>query len=196
MDNYNNFSTPYQATPTNNWFYPTYSTTPVYGQRNLSQYYQPQTNPNYQQQPINSGIIWVQGEAAARAYNLPNGTTLPLWDSESQTIYIKSVDANGKPTMTILDYTERTDDTQKPNSEKTTQPEYATKDQIEDLTKQFQVISEKLNGLSVYVTKEQFDGVNSNVDDLRDQIENIKNKITSFGKLQSNNNNNYRKGNK
>ena len=196
MDNYNNFSTPYQNTPMNYWFYPTNSTTPIYGQRNLSQYYQPQTNLNYQQQPVNTGIIWVQGEAAARAYNLPNGTTLPLWDSESQTIYIKSVDANGKPTMTILDYTERTDDAQKPNPEKTTQPEYATKDQIEDLTKQFQVISEKLNGLSVYVTKEQFDGVNSNVDDLRDQIENIKNKITSFGKLQSNNNNNYRKGNK
>ena len=198
MDNYNNFSTPYQTTPISNWYYQPTVTTPVYGQRNLQQYYQPQTNTGYlqQSQPVNNGIIWVQGETAARAYNLPNGTTLPLWDCESQTIYIKSVDANGKPTMTVLDYTERVDNTQKSNQENTPKLEYATKDQIDALSKQFSEVNSKLNELGSYVTKEQFDGVSSNVDDLRNQIENIENRITSFGKPQSSSGNNYRKGNK
>jgi hypothetical protein len=36
----------------------------------------------------------------------PN-TTLPLWDSENQVIYLKSTDASGMPSMKILDYTIR-----------------------------------------------------------------------------------------
>jgi len=68
----------------------------------------------------------VQGESGAKAYVLQNGSTLPLWDSEQQTIYIKSVDANGKPSMTILDYTERGADEQKVEDKKSV--EYATKE--------------------------------------------------------------------
>ena len=32
---------------------------------------------------------------------------IPLWDSEQQTIYIKSSDAAGMPSMKIIDYTVR-----------------------------------------------------------------------------------------
>lgn len=82
---------------------------------------------NYQQQPIvqpqiqqpqiaqtqapqtsqNSPMIWVQGETGAKSYLLAPNTTLPLWDSENQTIYLKSADASGMPSMKILDYTIR-----------------------------------------------------------------------------------------
>lgn len=71
------------------------------------QYYpQYQQSPQYQQ---TNSIIWVQGIEAARAYPVAPNSTLPLWDSESQSIYIKSADASGMPTMKIIDYTIRQD---------------------------------------------------------------------------------------
>ena len=33
--------------------------------------------------------------------------TIPLWDTEAQTIYIKSTDSSGMPTMKVIDYTIR-----------------------------------------------------------------------------------------
>lgn len=63
--------------------------------------------PSFYAQPVNQYMIQVQGEGAAKAYNVAPGNTVPLWDSESQTIYVKSVDASGFPTMRILDYTIR-----------------------------------------------------------------------------------------
>lgn len=62
------------------------------------------------------GMIWVQGETGAKSYMVANGNTVPLWDSENQTVYIKSVDAAGMPSMRILDYTERTAATRAPRA--------------------------------------------------------------------------------
>ena len=60
------------------------------------------------QQPVqNNPMIWVQGETGAKSYLLAPNTTLPLWDSERQSIYLKSTDASGMPSMKILDYTIR-----------------------------------------------------------------------------------------
>jgi hypothetical protein len=53
-------------------------------------------------------IIWVQGEAGAKAYLVAPNNTVTLWDSESPTIYLKTADANGVPSMRVLDFTERT----------------------------------------------------------------------------------------
>ena len=78
--------------------------------------------PNYYQQPqptnatygqpsggANSSIIWVQGEAAAKAYPVAAGTAVLLMDSETSTMYIKSTDQSGMPQpLRIFDYTERT----------------------------------------------------------------------------------------
>lgn len=53
------------------------------------------------------GIIWVQGEAGAKAYLVAPGNTVQLWDSENTVIYLKSADMSGMPSMRVLDYTER-----------------------------------------------------------------------------------------
>jgi len=125
---------------------------------------------------------------------LPNNTTLPLWDSEAQVIYIKSVDASGKPSMTILDYTER--DPEAGNAQPVS-AEYVTKEQMETLNEQLASFSKKLDGMGNYVTKDQLDLLNIHINDLGDQIEDIENRIMSFGKPQNNNNNNVNKrGNK
>jgi len=78
------------------------------------QYAQPQFQQPVQpvQQPSQSsngttGIIWVQGEAGAKSYLVAPNTTVQLWDSESQTIYLKSADASGMPSIKTLDYTIR-----------------------------------------------------------------------------------------
>ena len=69
--------------------------------------YQPMQMP-YQSMANNSNqMTWVQGEAGAKSYLLAPNTTVPLWDSESQTVYIKSADASGMPSMKVLDYTIR-----------------------------------------------------------------------------------------
>ena len=71
----------------------------------------PTPQPSVQQpsQPNNGlgGIIWVQGEAGAKSYLVAPNTTVQLWDSESQTIYLKSADASGMPSIKTLDYTIR-----------------------------------------------------------------------------------------
>lgn len=64
----------------------------------------------------NNGIIWVQGEAGAKSYMVAPNNTVQLWDSENQTIYLKSADASGMPSMRILDYTIRSNATQMPHN--------------------------------------------------------------------------------
>jgi len=52
-----------------------------------------------QQAPV--GIIWVDGEVGAKAYQLPSGwapnTPLPLWDTNDTVIYLKSTNPMGMP---------------------------------------------------------------------------------------------------
>lgn len=82
------------------------------------------------QQP--SSIIWVSGEAGAKAYLVAPNSSVQLWDSESQTIYLKSADASGMPSMRVLDYTFR--ETQRPQIESLeSKTYYATIEDIKSL---------------------------------------------------------------
>ena len=194
--NYNGFPTSYQP----NWYYQPSQTTavPMYQQRNWQQNYQMPQNNGYQTtnstQQMNNSMIWVQGEAGAKSYVLPNNTTLPLWDSEAQTIYIKTVDQNGKPTMTILDYVDR--NAQDVVSDNPVKQEYVTNDQMEKINEQFTLINKKLDGTNKYATKDQIDDLNKHLEVLGDQVKEIEDRITSFGKPQQNSNSNNRRGNK
>ncbi|MCQ2558841.1 MAG: hypothetical protein MJ135_06965 [Oscillospiraceae bacterium] len=44
-------------------------------------------------------MIWVQGEAGAKAYSLRPGESAFLMDSEAPMAYLKRTDANGMPSM-------------------------------------------------------------------------------------------------
>ena len=70
------------------------------------QYY-PQYNYNQQFNPQKQDKIWVQGIEGAKSYLVSAGSSVDLWDSESPTIYVKSADASGLPSIRILDYQER-----------------------------------------------------------------------------------------
>jgi hypothetical protein len=80
------------------------------------QYYQPLQNMPYNSlqsasnglQTSNGGIIWVQGENAAKAYPVASGASVLLMDSEDSVMYIKSTDQSGMPLhLRIFDYSER-----------------------------------------------------------------------------------------
>ena len=79
------------------------------------------------------GMIWVQGESGAKSFLVANGNTVPLWDSENQTVYIKSVDGAGMPSMRILDYTERT---AAPRAPQTPAVEYVPRSEFDALAAQ------------------------------------------------------------
>ena len=55
----------------------------------------PYTNPL----PLNNQIIFVQGETGAKAYQIPNNTTVLLMSSESNEFFIKATDSSGFPTI-------------------------------------------------------------------------------------------------
>ena len=100
---------PYQNNFYTQTYYPSISSNPY--QNNIFQP-NPQNSATASVAPSapqagNGGIVWVQGAEAAKAFLVAPNTTVPLFDIENQTIYIKSADASGMPSMRILDYVER-----------------------------------------------------------------------------------------
>lgn len=101
------------------------------------------------QQQNNSGIIWVQGESGAKSYLVAPNTTVQLWDSESQTIYLKSADASGMPSLKVLDYTIR-DNSQNsgPSPANNSNPQYITKDELNALYAQINALKARVDKIS------------------------------------------------
>lgn len=93
-----------------------YMIQPTMSQTQMQQYSSTQQMPNNPQQQnvqtVMSDRVWAQGELAAKAYLVAKNTEQVIWDSESPVIYIKTVDAYGRPTMVTLDYTIRPVETQ------------------------------------------------------------------------------------
>ena len=99
---------------------------------------------NTQQQQIQNGIIWVQGEAAAKSYPVAPNSSVALWDSEANVIYIKSADGAGMPSMKVVDYTMR--DTNARRSEMSPQSDFVTKDDLLPIRKDIDALKAKLEG--------------------------------------------------
>ncbi len=91
-DMLNQFKTPYQ---------------PMQMPQQMAQ--QPIQQPIQPQMPnVNNDFLWVLGEVEATSYPVAPNNTVTLWDKNQPTIYIKSANAQGVPSMRILDFTERT----------------------------------------------------------------------------------------
>lgn len=107
-------------------YYPQY-----YGNQQM-----PQNAPNLAsnaQQQINNQIIWVQGEAAAKAYPVASGQSVQLMDSEESVFYIKSTDQSGMPQpLRIFDYKERTSERSTPAAAKNTNDDFVSRKEFEE----------------------------------------------------------------
>lgn len=108
----------------------------------------PMSYPQYYSAPApqqpNSSIIWVQGEAGARSYLVAPNNTVQLWDSERQTIYLKSADASGMPSMRILDYTFRDVPQGSQMAQKPVGVDFPTRDEFNALKGQIEAIRAEL----------------------------------------------------
>ena len=119
-------------------YFPQYTYQPQYPYQSMIGTQIP--SPNQPQQQQQSGIIWVQGEAGAKSYLVAPNTTVQLWDSEAQVIYLKSADASGMPSMKIIDYTIRNSAQPQFQSQPQSQPtiDYVTKDEFDSFKQQVQ----------------------------------------------------------
>lgn len=113
-------------------------------------YYYQQYQPQMQQNNQQGSLIWVQGEAGAKSFLVAPNTTVQLWDSEKQRIYLKSADASGMPSMKVLDYT------------------------IQDSTGSAPVVSAVQNEPVQYVAREEFDALKTQISGLKKQIEKLR----------------------
>lgn len=120
--------------------YPYYSPTYPQNYMNYPQNYPQVAQMPQQNAPQTTDMNWVQGESGAKGYHVSPNTTVTLWDSESQTIYVKSANAVGVPTITILDYTIRNAE---PKEEM--KVNYATTDDIEVLKNEIKDLRNRLN---------------------------------------------------
>ena len=106
-----------------------------------NQQQQPQQQMSYAPpvQPQTS-IIWVQGEAGAKAYPVAAGSNALLMDSESECFYIKSTDASGMPLpLRVFKYEEIVNTQPAIQQSHAALPDnqmYAKKEELEELRQQ------------------------------------------------------------
>ncbi len=121
-------------------------------------YPQPMQTPAQMQIPTqpkqNNDMIWTQGLEGAKGYLVAPNNTVVLWDTESPTIYVKSADANGMPSMRILDFVERNGNASNAPENATNTREckcgdkFATKDEINDIWGKIDVLTAKYEELA------------------------------------------------
>lgn len=102
--------------------------------------------PSNASQASSGGIIWVQGENAAKAYPVASGQSVLLMDSEDSIMYIKSTDQSGMPQpLRVFEYKERTQTAHNaPASSPKASDEYVSRKEFEafrdDVRKEFKGI--------------------------------------------------------
>lgn len=124
-----------------------------------AQYQQPMQMPYHQpQMPMqgqippqsSSGLLFVLGESDAQSYPVAPNNTVVLWDKNNTTLYIKTVDAQGIPSMQIFDYTERTQNAPQKGAE----IDYVKRADFDALKKEFEALRSKIPLASHYEEKE------------------------------------------
>lgn len=106
-------------------------------------------------QPTND-MLWVLGEVEAQSYPVAPNNTVILWDKNRPTIYIKSANAQGVPSIRILDFVERSINAPKtPTDEGFNVPDnFVTKDEFNALKGKLEDLTQKFNETAVtQVTK-------------------------------------------
>lgn len=107
------------------------NTNPINVMNQPNYQYQQQTQPQQNPNQIISERVWVEGESGGKGYLVGRGHEQVLWDIEAPVIYIKTVDASGRPHTVTLDYTIRPDEEQVQSNELA-----RLKDDFNDLKKQ------------------------------------------------------------
>ncbi len=96
-------------------------------------------------------MIWVLSEVEAQSYPVAPNNSVILWDKNNDVVYIKSVNAQGVPSMRVLDYKERAAD----NANKTPVEheckcgsKFVSKEDFKALQSEFEALQAKVETLS------------------------------------------------
>ena len=160
---YNNYyGNPYYQQPN---FYNNNGATPdMFNQ--IKGQYQPQMVQQPMPQPMPTQtqpdpMLWVLGQTEAESYPVAPNNVVTLWDKNTPTIYIKSANAQGVPSIRILDFTERTANTPKTTEKHDCQcgnkfilkeELNATEGKIQEVMCRLSDLEEKYNSLSAKST--------------------------------------------
>ena len=125
-------------------------------QQNMGQPMQNAQMP-MQGQPTND-FLWVLNENEATSYPVAPNNTVILWDKNLPTVYIKSVNAQGVPSMRVLDFVERTSATPTPPA------------------------GTAFNLPNNFATLEQFNALKGDVDALRSKLDELNTKPVAKSK--------------
>ncbi len=110
-----------------------------------------QQTPMAQPTPmLSNDMMWVLNETEATSYPVAPNNSVTLWDKNKDTVYIKSVNMQGVPSMRILDYVERTAD----NAPKTPDnheckcgSKFVSKEDFQSLQREFEALRSELEEL-------------------------------------------------
>lgn len=105
----------------------------------------PQVQNPVQSPTANDMMIWVLNENEATAYPVAPNNSVVLWDKNQPTIYIKSADANGVPSMRVLDFEERNTLPKSQEHVCKCSDKYVTKDDFSELQEEFEKLKKKID---------------------------------------------------
>lgn len=103
------------------------------------------------QQPLQNDMLWVLNETEATSYPVAPNNSATLWDKNKDTVYIKSVNGQGIPSMRILDYIERGTEGDKKPSEHVCKCEgkYVPMETYNALVEQIDVLRAKVEAMAL-----------------------------------------------
>ena len=132
-----------------------------FNQQYLQNMAQPmQTAPTPMQNQPTNDFLWVLNENEATSYPVAPNNTVTLWEKNLPTNYIKSVNAQGVPSMRVLDFVERT-------ATSATPP-----------------VGTAFNSPNNFATIEQFNALKGDVEALRGKLDELKPKNTTGRKKE------------
>lgn len=114
------------------------------------QYQAPIQNNIAQMPQLSNDTLWVLNETEAISYPVALNNSVILWDKNQPTVYIKSVNMQGIPSMRILDYTERSKEKSSEMPEKHTCKcgnEFVGIDDFKSLQGEFETLKSELQEL-------------------------------------------------
>ena len=115
-----------------------------------------QQKMQYQQMPQQTNdLIFVLGQNEAESYPVAPNNTVTLWDKNNATIYIKSANAQGVPSIRILDFVERVSNGSKTPAEHACKcgDNFVTKEQFKALEGKFDEIKGIVDGIKAKPSK-------------------------------------------
>lgn len=117
---------------------------------------QPIQTPQTANMAQKNDMLWVLNKNEADSYPVAPNCSVVLWDKNSPTIYIKSMSANGVPSMRTLDFTERTETAANASNlnANIAESKYATLEQLNKIQGEIDGLRNELDKIAVIETTE------------------------------------------